>query len=173
MTENQLVEFLYSMTGGIAIGLLYDLFRIKRRTVKTRVFFIHFEDIVFWTAALIIGLLTVYAANGGVLRGYILVGIVLGVITYFLLVSRIVIFLMTLILKFTGAIIEIVFRIISFPFRLLYRIIKKPSLFIINIVLKLINRIKKSIKQLVRFFSFNLKQGIKLISNSLKNSQNR
>ena len=46
---NQAYLFLLFTLNGIIIGLLFDIFRILRKTIKTNNFATYIEDILFWT----------------------------------------------------------------------------------------------------------------------------
>ncbi|NMA67248.1 MAG: hypothetical protein GX957_13610 [Clostridiaceae bacterium] len=84
---------------GILIGFLYDLFRLKRRLVKTRPSMIHIEDIIYWICAAIILFLSSYVLSSGETRGYFILGTIVGAITYAGIFSKPVVWLLTQIIK--------------------------------------------------------------------------
>ena len=55
---------------GVIIAFLYDMFRLKRRIVRTKIAMVHFEDIVFWIIAAIIFFLSSYVISNGETRAY-------------------------------------------------------------------------------------------------------
>ena len=48
MIINQAYIFAVFMINGIIIGILFDIFRILRKTIKTNDIFTYIEDIIFW-----------------------------------------------------------------------------------------------------------------------------
>lgn len=92
MTENLLSFELTVFAGAGATGLvsafLYDLFRLKRRLVKTAAIMIHIEDVLYWIAASIILFLSSYVLSSGETRFYFFAGVLLGALLYFILLSK-------------------------------------------------------------------------------------
>jgi spore cortex biosynthesis protein YabQ len=64
---------------GMVYGFCYDTIRILRRMiVHRRVLWIAVEDIIFWIAAALHTYITFYQGTNGILRGYIVIGILAG-----------------------------------------------------------------------------------------------
>lgn len=51
MVKDQATLFLIFIVNGFLIGLLFDFFRIFRKSFKTSDFIIYLEDILFWIIA--------------------------------------------------------------------------------------------------------------------------
>ena len=62
MAENQAYLFLIFSFTGIIIGVLFDFFRILRRTIKTSNIATYIEDVLFWVLT---GFLILYNINIG------------------------------------------------------------------------------------------------------------
>ena len=73
---------------GIVIGVLFDIFRIIRRSFKTPDFLTYIEDILFWLMAGIILLFTIFTFNNGEIRLYIFVSLLFGLTIYLLTLSK-------------------------------------------------------------------------------------
>jgi len=112
--SSQAVIFLYTVIGGAAIALVYDLFRILRKAVRTGSLVTYAEDLLFWLIVSVIMFLTIYYSNDGELRAYLFIGACIGVILYALLLSRIVM-----------ASSLFIIRIVSWPFRYIFRKLNK------------------------------------------------
>lgn len=84
-----------AMACGAIVAFLYDLFRVKRRFVKTSAIFIHIEDVLFWLIAAIIVFLASYIISGGETRFYFFTGIFLGGLIYFVFLSRFIVWTLT------------------------------------------------------------------------------
>ena len=65
MIENQAYLFIIFVINGILIGLLFDFFRILRRSFKTNDFMTYVEDIIFWILTGLIILYSIFTFNNG------------------------------------------------------------------------------------------------------------
>ena len=88
MITNQAYLFLIFILNGIIIGLLFDFFRILRKTIKTKDIITYLEDFIFWILTGSIILYSVFTFNNGEIRLYMFIAILIGIITYMLFVSR-------------------------------------------------------------------------------------
>ena len=88
MAINQAYIFLIFTIEGIIIGLLFDFFRILRKSFKTSNILTYIEDILFWTITGIIMMYTIYIYCNGEIRWYMFVGIGIGATVYILTVSK-------------------------------------------------------------------------------------
>ena len=59
---------------GVLIAFLYDIFRLKRRIVRTRTVMVHIEDTFFWLIASIVIFLASYIISSGETRAYFYAG---------------------------------------------------------------------------------------------------
>lgn len=91
MITNQAYLFLIFVINGLAIGLLFDIFRILRLSFKTRDFVTYIEDIIFWILTGFIILYSIFIFNNGEIRLFIFLGIAIGVILYMMLFSSYII----------------------------------------------------------------------------------
>lgn len=100
MVAEQVYIFLGTVLVGAIMGVIFDFFRALRRNGDTRNMIVYFQDIVFWLIVAVIIITSSFLLNHGELRGYMLIGYVLGAFLYLLLFSRFVkavfIFLMDL-----------------------------------------------------------------------------
>lgn len=124
---NQAYIFLCCVLGGMIIAFIYDVFRIKRKAIKTSNLIVYFEDFVYWILVALVLFAVVYMSNDGELRGYLLIGALIGIVLYSLLLSRIVmtvfLFIIGLIYKF----FRIVFTILLIPIKVLIKILRVPA----------------------------------------------
>lgn len=132
----QLTNFIYFIITGMVLGIIFDIFRILRKSFKTSDVVTNIEDILFGISTGIILLGSIFLFNNGELRLYLFLGIAIGIIIYMLFISKYFI-------KINVAIINFIKKIIKFltkPFIILFKFIKrlffKPISFIfINIKL--------------------------------------
>jgi len=159
--KNQVYVFLWSIVGGALIALIYDLFRIKRKTVKTGIVAIYIEDLMYWIIVAVIMFAVVYHSNEGEIRGFIFIGTILGVTLYALLLSKIVtksaIFIIRLVIK----ILKKLWKIVIFPFKFLLKILSYPA--------KPLARVARKSYRNARAFSKNRITKMKMWSKRYKN----
>lgn len=136
--SSQATIFLCTVIGGAAIALIYDLFRILRKAVRTGGLFIYVEDLLYWLIVSIIMFLTIYYSNDGELRAFMFIGACIGVILYSLLLSRIVMSSSLFII-----------RIVSYPFILTIKVLKAPICKIAQITADCIRMTAVSVKKAV------------------------
>ena len=135
MVQNQAYLFLVFSLTGVVIGILFDFFRILRRSIKTSNIVTYIQDILFWILAGIIVLYSIWYFNNGELRIYVLLGISIGVLLYMTTLSNIVIKVFTTITTFIISILKV-------PFKVINLFIKK----IITVLLATFNKIIKKLK---------------------------
>lgn len=153
MITNQAYLFLIFTVNGIIIGLLFDFFRILRKTIETKDFVTYIEDFIFWILTGIIILYSIFTFNNGEVRFYMFLAILLGVITYLVFVSKYVIKINVTIITFLKKVILKIVYFVSIPFLFIIKILKKllmkPILFcIVNIR----NNFTKLGKKIFHFF---------------------
>lgn len=152
---NQAFLFIAFIINGILIGIIFDIFRVFRRTFKTTDIITYIEDTIFWIIAGLLTLYFIFCFNNGEIRFYIFLGIFLGIVIYMLLFSKYFIKINVTIINFVKSIICKTISIILYPLKLLFKILKKiffkPFSFVfINIRLfftkslsNIINKVKK------------------------------
>ncbi len=79
---------LYSFLTGAGLMMTYDLLRIFRIFIPHSPIFTGLEDMVYWVYAALITFSLLYEQNDGVLRGYVIAGVFIGMFLYDRLVSR-------------------------------------------------------------------------------------
>ena len=152
--QNQASSFLIFILNGLLLGILFDIFRILRKSFKTPDFVTYIEDILFWILSGMILLYSIFTFNNGELRLYIFIGILIGILMYMLLLSKIFIKVSTYIIK----VIKKIFHILIFiPINFILKVIKK-------IVFKPIVLLCINVGKLTRKIHFNKKISFKKTS---------
>ena len=147
--ETQAYIFFIFILNGFLIGLLFDIFRILRKSFKTSDVVTAIQDILFWILTGSIILYSTFKFNNGELRGYIFIGILIGVIIYLLLFSKLFITVNILIINILK---KIIYYILILPIKtiikFLRKIILKPISFIFINLRKNLSKIKIKPKKL-------------------------
>ena len=117
MVQNQAYLFLVFSLTGVEIGILFDFFRILRRTIKTGNIVTYIQDILFWILTGILVLYNIWYFNNGEIRVYMFLGIIIGTLIYMSTLSNIFVKLFTKILSMIIKVLEIPFKTIITIFR--------------------------------------------------------
>ena len=124
IVTNQAYLFLIFILNGILIGILFDIFRILRRSFKTPNFVTYIEDTLFWIMSTLSVIYSLFVFNNGEIRGYIFIGIIFGIAIYMLFFSRIVMKISVKVISIFKEIFKFIFKILSYPVRIILNPLK-------------------------------------------------
>ena len=130
MSVEQLYIFFNFLLTGFTIGILFDIFRILRKSFKTLDWVTYIQDFLFWFLTGLILLFSIFTFNEGELRGYIFIAILLGNILYLLMLSKYFVWIAT-------KIVISIKKIVLYPIRASVKFLQK------NIFFPFINKIKE------------------------------
>lgn len=85
---------------GMALGLLYDIFRIFRMLIPHKNIFVDLEDLIYWVLTAYLVFRTLFQFNEGKLRGYAFLGMFLGVLIYTLTMRQLLLLIVKKLLPF-------------------------------------------------------------------------
>lgn len=121
MTLEQIRIFSIFFVLGIIISILFDIFRILRKNIKTNYLFTSIEDFIY---LLIVGFLflksLIIFCNGNI-RFYIFFAFFIGIITYILTIKNFCDIIISAIIKT----IILATKLIIIPIKFLYSVIRK------------------------------------------------
>lgn len=140
MANSQAILFLLFALDGVIVGILFDFFRILRRSFSTGNILTSIEDIIFWISVGIILLYSIFVFNNGVIRGYMFLGVFLGVALYMLTLSKIFIKINVFIIQILKKFIGIIIKILETPIKIIWKITRK---IFINPLLSIFIKVKK------------------------------
>lgn len=145
-TISQQAVFLgISILLGALLFFLYDILRIFRRIVPHGNIWIGVEDFIYWMVCTAAVFVMLYQENDGMVRGFAIGGIVLGMAVYYALLSRFVIRINVLVLK---TILGFLGKILGFLFRPLWKIWKKIWAFFRKQLKKILRAVKMGLCKL-------------------------
>lgn len=134
MAQNQAYLFLVFSLTGVIIGVLFDFFRILRRSIKTPNVITYIEDILFWILTGLLVLYNIWYFNNGEIRIYMFLGIILGILIYMSTLSNIII-------KIFSKILQTIIKVLEIPFKTIIAIFRKIITAIVKIVTKFTKKI--------------------------------
>lgn len=123
--NNQAYLFLMFVINGVLIGILFDTFRILRKSFKTSDLVTTVEDITFWILTGILTLYFIFYYNNGEIRFYIFFGIILGILIYILTISKYIIKFSVTVINFIKCIINKIIQVLFYPLKLILTFLKK------------------------------------------------
>lgn len=129
MAQNQAYLFLVFSLTGVIIGVLFDFFRILRRSIKTPNVITYIEDILFWILTGLLVLYNIWYFNNGEIRIYMFLGIILGILIYMSTLSNIII-------KIFSKILQTIIKVLEIPFKTIIAIFRKIITAIVKIITK-------------------------------------
>lgn len=125
--NSQIGIFLIYLLAGVAICLLYDVFRALRKAVKTPDVVTYIEDAVFWVIVAFFLIYLIFILNLGEIRFFMFLAICLGGIAYYFTLSNYFMKISVHILTFVKLIIKKIITILLIPLKLFLKINKKAK----------------------------------------------
>lgn len=110
---------------GIVIGGIYDIFRVIRKNFKTSDFVTQIEDIIFLIISGILILCFILKFCIGEIRFYVFIAIFLGILLYFLTISKPYVIILNIVVKFCKKILSFFVNLIKIPYIFIKKHIKK------------------------------------------------
>ncbi|ROR25670.1 spore cortex biosynthesis protein YabQ [Mobilisporobacter senegalensis] len=133
--------FLVSILSGAILLVVYDIIRIFRRIIRHSKFLVAIEDILFWVVSSVFIFIMMYRQNNGNIRGFSILGMVIGMLIYNQLLSSIVVNVSATIINKIIWVIKKIIMLILFPFR-------KVLGFIFRYVGRFLRFLKKKLRKL-------------------------
>ena len=128
------------LTGALLL-FIYDVLRIVRKIVPHKMWLVGVEDLLFWIGSALALFAMLYRENSGYIRGFVIGGVLVGMLLYNLLLSAWIVAGSVFLLK------KILF-VLSRPLVWTARLFRKPLGFAGRKVKKLYHFIKKELKKL-------------------------
>lgn len=133
LTE-QLSAFALTILGGIGMGVVYDLLRVVRGAVGTRRPFVWIFDVLYWMLVTPFIIALLWRANYGELRFYVVIGVIIGSLTYNTMVSPFMLELFSALLygtfRLIGWLVHTVVAVVTWPVFMIRSIVlaRRPAL---------------------------------------------
>ncbi|WP_273479667.1 spore cortex biosynthesis protein YabQ [Acetivibrio straminisolvens] len=125
--SNQAYVFLNCVLGGMIVAFIYDIFRVRRKAIKSSNLIVYFEDFIYWIIVALILFAIIYRSNEGELRGYLILGIANGIVLYALLLSRIVMAVFLFAIRTIYKVAITFCGILLIPIRIILKILGVPA----------------------------------------------
>ncbi|GGG87702.1 spore cortex biosynthesis protein YabQ [Paenibacillus radicis (ex Gao et al. 2016)] len=137
------------LLSGIGMGAVFDGYRVVSNELRFPKWWLPVLDMVYWLAAALIIFRVLYASNYGEVRAYVFVGLLIGVLSYYWLLSKAVIAIVKWVIETVRKLILFVLKCLDLlivkPIILLYKLVKAIvgigtaiTIFLFKIVLQLL-----------------------------------
>lgn len=134
----QIYYFLSTVIAGIAVGIMFDAYRIITGVNNINRIVLAISDLLFWVlCAMIIFVFFLYSNNGD-LRLYTFIGLLLGILFYFKLASKRFIIALRGIIYFISKLFRIVFILIVYPLKRVVYLLR----YLLYLIKRLVNKVK-------------------------------
>ena len=124
--SRQSMLFISTVGAGAAIGVLYDVFRVLRKTAPHKNPFVQLEDLLFWLITTLLMFYFMLNTHYGEIRFYSIMGTALGMITYFATLSPWVVKIAVALVEFIKQVVATAVKIILLPINILLRLLIPP-----------------------------------------------
>ncbi len=132
--QEQMFVIMFLM--GFAPGIIYDVFRIKRRILGASLVIVFVDDLIFSLFSVAVFLLSVFCLNNGIVRWFEVIFFVCGFMFYILTVSRIVIYISFIIIDLLKKIFLKILHFALKPVTLFFCFMRKMFFPIENLILR-------------------------------------
>ena len=143
--------FLSTVVVGVAIGLLYDVFRILRKTMPHFALAVQLEDVLFWLAATGAMFYFLLRRNFGEVRPFTLIGAGCGIALYFATVSPFILKFFVAVITYLKRVFAAAFRVLLLPVRFMWVWMSPP-------VVQFIKSRRKDLHGLARYGKIQMKK---------------
>lgn len=140
------------LLSGLGMGVVFDGYRVVSNELRFPRWWLPVLDIMYWMAAAVAVFRMLYASNNGEVRAYVFLGLAIGVILYYWLLSKPVIAIVQWLIKAVRSLIAFIGKLIHIliikPILLLYKTIivilgfgSALTIFLLKIVVQLVRPI--------------------------------
>ncbi|MFD0962114.1 spore cortex biosynthesis protein YabQ [Paenibacillus chungangensis] len=137
------------LLSGLGMGAVFDGYRVVSHELRFPRWWLPVLDIVYWMAAAVVVFRVLYASNNGEVRAYVFLGLAIGVILYYWVLSRLVILLSKWLIGAVRSLIAFLLKLVDFllikPILALYRLVivilgfgSALTIFLLKIVIQLV-----------------------------------
>lgn len=138
----ELQLFLVSILWGAVLLLVYDCLRIFRRLIKHDDFFVALEDLIFWAVASLYIFSMMYRKNNGIIRGFSVMGMAIGMVIYYYIFSDFIINIITMLIHTLISPVCFALKKIRQYLKFIWVRVKKSY----NFIIRQLKKYRKSVK---------------------------
>ena len=134
---------------GMLLLTAYDLLRIIRRLIPHKMWLVGAQDLIFWAGSAAVLFAMLYRENSGYIRGFVIGGVLAGMLFYNLILSPFVI-------KGSVFLLKKLLFLLSRPLAWTARVLKKPA----GALRKRVNKVLRFLRKQLQKIWKTIKMGI-------------
>lgn len=149
------------LLSGLGMGTVFDGYRVVSNELKFPRWWLPVLDVIYWMASALVVFRVLYANNNGEVRAYVFIGLAIGIVIYYLFLSRIVIVIVKWLIGAMRKLIAFVLKCLDIlivkPILLFYKLImaifafgSALTIFILKIVVQLVRPFWKLLVWIIR-----------------------
>jgi spore cortex biosynthesis protein YabQ len=162
----QTIAFLTACLFGMALGAIYDVFRIFRIAIPCGKIVIFIQDIIFWILCAVLSFLFMLYTNNGEIRFFYIFGECLGFCIYYFTIG-------ILIFNSAKAITQFIKKLLMVFARFVLKPIWKLIVIIFSLIFKLLANIKNFMKNKAKVCKTHLQVDKSLVYNLIGNNSKK
>jgi spore cortex biosynthesis protein YabQ len=124
--EFQSFVFMFTVYGGIIIGILYDIYRALRGSRRGDRFVTSIWDMSFLAAAVLVVLWALFSSNYGDIRAYVFIGFIVGFFLYDKILSKIALAVFLFVKQNVIFFFKTTNSVLVLPFKFLFNLLWHP-----------------------------------------------
>lgn len=124
--EFQSFVFMFTVYGGIIIGILYDIYKVLKGKRHGERLITSIWDMLFLVAAMLVVLWALFSSNYGDIRAYVFIGFIVGFFLYEKILSRIALAVFMFLKHNVIYFFKTTNNLLVLPFRFLFNLLWHP-----------------------------------------------
>lgn len=143
--------FIFTVILGLIIGFIYDFIRFIRRIIVHSLLAIQLEDLVYWILMAVFAFMAILRANYGDIRPFLILGLFIGIVLYFLVFSKYILKIYISIMNYFKYILLFFIKVLRYflsPFIQVLKFIFIPLRIFIGKLKKFNKKSKKHLKNI-------------------------
>lgn len=125
--DRQITLFIFSLINGMAVGVLYDFYRVIRGFEEPGKIITAIQDMLFWVLTGILIFILMMYTNYAYMSFNVFLYNGLGLLLYFRLISRHAILVCDRVIELMVTVIRIVFNWLFYPLRIIFHKLRKKA----------------------------------------------
>jgi spore cortex biosynthesis protein YabQ len=162
----QTIAFLTACLFGMALGAIYDIFRIFRIAIPCGKIAVFIQDIIFWIICATLSFLFMLYTNTGEIRAFYIFGELLGFCIYYFTIG-------ILVFKSAKAVTQFIKKLLRLFARFVLKPIWQLVLIIIRLIYKLSIKIKNFMKKKAKVCKTHLQVDKSIVYNLIRNNSKK
>lgn len=169
----QLNELFLAGGLGFLLGGFYDVFRVIRLMMKPSAKWVFVQDLLFFSVSAVITFLFALAVNGGEMRLYLFLGLIIGFVAYLCTLGRVVVRCARGVIQGIVFVWHWFWFVVLWPFRMLGRLLKKIFFRPIQAMERLLGKLRAILGQKLKKIPVFFKNLLHLSGPVLYNQNNK